>query len=362
LPANIYTGPLGNWEELMREQSVIRPVMIGFLGIVSLSIVGCQTQTLKNANQPDTLTTGENRVEIESGNNLEGYHDIISGKKPPDTQIITGKLYIPKKCGTEKMPAVIIQHGSGNPKKPWYRELSMALNEIGVIALVPDSLSSRGMTETASNQSRLSKATRLFDTFSAFRYLQSIRCVDAKRIGITGYSFGGIIARDSVEKKLAEKLGNGHVYKASLPVYPSCQANFKNSVPTKTKVHLLVAGADDYTPAKYCIENVKTKKTQGWDIEITVLDGVHHGFINADGPKRYWNSWTFGGCGWSIIDDDGYSSNDKYGISMRDGDGWSKAIKTLVQQCAKKGVTAGGSKETVKRTLDFTVQFFRDNL
>ncbi len=345
----------------MREQSVIRPVMIGFLGIVSLSIVGCQTQTLKNANQPDTLTTGENRVEIESGNNLEGYHDIISGKKP-ETQIITGKLYIPKKCGTEKMPAVIIQHGSGNPKKPWYRELSMALNEIGVIALVPDSLSSRGMTETASNQSRLSKATRLFDTFSAFRYLQSIRCVDAKRIGITGYSFGGIIARDSVEKKLAEKLGNGHVYKASLPVYPSCQANFKNSVPTKTKVHLLVAGADDYTPAKYCIENIKTKKIQGWDIEITILDGVHHGFINADGPKRYWNSWTFGGCGWSIIDDDGYSSNDKYGISMRDGDGWSKAIKTLVQQCAKKGVTAGGSKETVKRTLDFTVQFFRDNL
>ena len=341
----------------MLGQFIIRPVVIGFLGVASFSIVGCQTT--KNASQPDTLETGENRVEIESGNNLNGYHDIISGKKP-ENQIITGKLYIPKMCGTEKMPAVIIQHGSGHPNKPWYKKLSMALNKIGIIALVPDSLSPRGFSSTSRDQSVLSKATRLFDTFSTFRYLQSIRCVDVKRIGITGYSFGGIIAQDSVEKKLAEKLGNGHVYKASLPVYPSCQSNFKNSIPTKTKVHILVGGADDYTPAKYCIESVKTKKAKGWDIEITVLDGAHHGFNNEWAPKRFPNAWTFSGCGTVLIDDDGYELSNKYNASTRNG--WSKAIRTLAQKCGKKGVTMGGSKKTAKRTLDFTVQFFRNNL
>ncbi len=88
---------------------------------------------------------------------------------------------------------------------------------------------------------------------------------------------------------------------------------------------------------------------------------MHHGFINAGGPKRNPESWTFGGCGWSTFDDDGHISVDKYGISSRDG-GWSKTIKTLVQQCGKKGVTSGGTKETAKKTLDFTVQFFQNNL
>ena len=47
--------------------------------------------------EPDTLIIGENHIEIESGNNLDGYHDIILGKEL-ESQIITGKLYIPNYC------------------------------------------------------------------------------------------------------------------------------------------------------------------------------------------------------------------------------------------------------------------------
>ena len=134
-------------------------------------------------------------------------------------------------------------------------------------------MTSRGITETSKDQSKLSKATRLYDTF-AFRFLQEIECVDPSRVGITGYSFCGIIAIDSVEKVLADKLGNGFVYKASLPVYPSCQANFKNTLPTNTKVHLLLAKLDDYTPASYCIEDSKIKKSKGWNINVTVFQSI----------------------------------------------------------------------------------------
>ena len=327
--------------------------------IIIFFILTISVSTAASTKEPDKLIIGENHIEIKSGNNLDGYHDIILGKKL-ESQIITGKLYIPKMCGKEKIPAVIIQHGSGNPNKPWYKKLSMALNKIGIIALVPDSLSPRGLSATTRDQSKLSKATRLFDTFSAFRYLQSLRCVDAKRIGITGYSFGGIIAQDSVEKKLAEKLGNGHAYKASLPVYPSCQSNFENSMPTKTTVHILAGGADDYTPVKYCIESVKIKKSKGWDINITVLDGAHHGFNNEWAPKRFPKAWTFGGCGFFTIDDDGYELSNKHKTSTRNG--WGKYVRTMAQKCGKKGVTMGGSKETAKKTLNFTIQFFKNNL
>ncbi len=35
--------------------------------------------------------------------------------------------------------------------------------------------------------------------FLLLRFLRSLSCVDPRRVGITGYSFGGIIALDSVE-------------------------------------------------------------------------------------------------------------------------------------------------------------------
>ena len=323
-----------------------------------LTLVACQT-TKNVSNTQSKYKVGENRVNIVSGKFLQSYNDILSGKVP-ERKIITGKLYLPKACSSQKMPAVIIQHGSGHPKKPWYEKLSKVLNKNGIIALVPDSMTNRGITETARDQSKLSKATRLYDTFSAFRFLQDIECVEPSRIGITGYSFGGIIARDSVEKVLADKLGNGFAYKASLPVYPSCQANFKNTSPTNTKVHLLLAELDDYTPSSYCREDSKIKKSKGWNLNLTVFERAHHGFNYEWKPKYFPESWTFGDCGKTFIDDEGYEFSSKYNISTKDG--WKKYIGTMARNCGRKGVTMGGSKELSKMTLDFTIQFFKENL
>ena len=329
-----------------------------FLIFLVLIFSGCQT-TKNEKNTKSKFKIGENSVNIVSGKFLQSYNDILSGKVPK-RKIITGKLYLPKACSSEKMPAVIIQHGSGHPKKAWYKKLSKVLNKNDIIALVPDSMTSRGITETAKDQSILSKATRLYDTFSAFRFLQDIECVEPSRIGITGYSFGGIIARDSVEKVLVDKLGNGFVYKASLPIYPSCQANFKNTSPTNTKVHLLLAELDDYTPASYCIDDSKIKKSNGWNLDLTVFKGAQHGFNYEWKPKYFPNSWTFGDCGKIFTDNEGYEFSPKYNISTKNG--WKKYIGTMALNCGRKGVTMGGSKELSKITLNFTIQFFKENL
>ena len=306
----------------------------------------------------ETLKEGVNNVIIRSGDGLVGYQDIIAGKTPTEIDI-TAKLYLPNKCEGKKYPAVIIQHGSGSPNYEFYKNTALALNRRGIVALVPNSFSARGISSTGKDQSQLSKATRIYDSFSAFRYLQSLSCVDAKRVGITGYSFGGIISIDSVETALAEKLGNGHVYKATLPVYPSCQATFITTDPTNTHVHILAGEKDDYTPASYCVDFAKVKKTNGWNIDITILENAHHGFNNAGKPQRL-ESWTFGGCGKLYIDDDGYEFSKKYKVSTRDG--WKKYARTMAKSCGKKGVTVGGSKELAQKTIAFTVDFFSSNL
>jgi len=299
-------------------------------------------------------TKGKN-VKIQSGSGLEGYQDIISGKEPkPFT--ITGKLYVPGECSPDKkLPAVIIQHGSGMPTSDWYTKLSEAFNKSGIIALVPDSHTARGITGTGRDQSQLSKADRLYDTFSAFNFLETVPCVDTSRVGITGYSFGGIIAMDSVETVLASRLAKGKTYKASLPVYPACQATFKNTRSTNTKVHLLVGELDDFTQASYCLDAVDYKKQRGWNIDITVLKGAHHGFNYAGGPKSK-QSWTFNACGPIEIDENGFQIITKYGFSTKNG--WKKFVGDAVKTCAKRGVTVGGTEKTAKFTLDYTIEFF----
>jgi len=47
--------------------------------------------------------------------------------KVPERKIITWKLYLPKACSIQKMPAVIIRHGSGHPKIAWYKKTCQSL-------------------------------------------------------------------------------------------------------------------------------------------------------------------------------------------------------------------------------------------
>ena len=90
------------------------------------------------------LKKGKNEVFIATGDGLDGYEYILE-KKLVTPRNISAKLYLPSTCNKKKFPAVIIQHGLGGPKTPWFSRLAQNLNNNGFIAIVPDLLSSRGI-------------------------------------------------------------------------------------------------------------------------------------------------------------------------------------------------------------------------
>ena len=61
-----------------------------------------------------------------------------------------------------------------------------------------------------------------------------------------------------------------------------------------------------------------------------------------------------------LTDDDGVEFSPKYNVSAKDG--WKKYIRTMAKSCGRKGVTVGGSPDFVKKTIDFTVNFFTKSL
>ena len=306
-----------------------------------------------------SIADSSETISYNSANGINSYADIFQGKEF-EPQKLTSTLNLPSVCNSgAKVPAVIIQHGSGRPRHSWYEELPERLNKAGIAALVANSYSERGITGTGGDQTQLSKANRVYDTFAAFRALHKVPCIDPKRIGVTGYSFGGIISRDMVESSLAKRLGGGQVLKASVPVYPSCQARWERTQPTKTKVHFLLAGRDDYTPARYCLERIPELKKLGWDVSYTVYPKAHHAFI-ADYTERYWSrGWTFRDCGILFITPEGHEEHLLGGTKDLS---WREYITVLARSCGRRGVTIGRNDDAREKAMNFTVRYFKENL
>lgn len=338
-----------------------RPVLVLFCSLTLVSwaqqpgSMGAESAARFGATKPAIQT-----LSYPSANGIKSFTDIFSGN-PLNPHTLKSRLYLPGSCADGgRVPAVIIQHGSGAPRHRWYPELARALNQKGIAALVANSYSTRGILSTSGDQRRLSAANRTYDAFAAFRALHGIPCIDPDRIGITGYSFGGLVSLLAVETAFAERLGAGRVFKAGLPVYPYCLMRMEKTRPTNTKVHYLLAALDDYTPARDCLDSIPQLKAAGWDIDFTVYPGAHHGFIADTFYGRSPDNETYNKCGAFLIKENGHSFLPSLGASSEGG--WDAFVRAVRTHCMERGTTSGRHEKSRALAMDFTVKFFSENL
>lgn len=298
------------------------------------------------------------KIETFTPDNLS---DIYRGEWKVRPTEISGTLYLPE--GDGPFPAVVLYHGSGHPKKleKWFNELVPKLVGPGIAAFVLDSFTGRGISGTAANQTKLSKATRLVDAFQALKKLASLPRIDGNRIGISGYSFGGIVAMASADVRLVEAgLADGKKFAAHLPVYPSCQGQFRTLKLTGAPMLFLVGELDDYTPAKYCATYVERMAAEGYNARIKIYPGAYHAWIIDYGITHCSSCVTFGDCGLIYIEDDGHEVALDGKASTKEG--WKHFIETMFQTCGKRGVTLRVNQKARQDTIATTVKFFSTTL
>lgn len=118
------------------------------------------------------------------------------------------------------MPAVVIVHGSSGVDS---RGSSYAaeLNSVGIATLEIDMWSARGIGGGADRPKGVPMT--LPDAYGAFKLLAANPAIDAKRIGIMGFSWGGVVSMLTATKPYSEQyLGKDIRFAAHAPNYPVC--------------------------------------------------------------------------------------------------------------------------------------------
>jgi dienelactone hydrolase len=205
---------------------------------------------------------------------------------PPSLLTVKGKLSLPARqaehrdtarghgCGTgqpRKLPAVLILHGSsGVDARGDFHEA--ALNAAGIATLQIDMWEARGVASAAERPK--APILTLPDAFSALAYLASRAEIDPQRIGVLGFSWGGVNAMAAAERAYVGMFGAGRQFKAHVAHYPVCYA-YNNPVPglpppaqmgtqfvhlTGAPVLIQVGSLDDYDKRRRALPRAGTQR------------------------------------------------------------------------------------------------------
>ncbi len=149
---------------------------------------------------------------------------------PPSLLTIKGKLSLPQQrehhqgcvaANGKKIPAVVILHGSAgvDSRGDFYET---ALNAAGIATLQIDMWEARGVGGAVGRPA--APILTLPDAFSALAFLAARPDIDPARIGVLGFSWGGVNSLASAERLYTASFGGGRQFKAHVAHYPVCYA------------------------------------------------------------------------------------------------------------------------------------------
>jgi len=276
-----------------------------------------------------------------------------SYKKSP--VVVDALISYPKK-GEAPFPLVVFSHASGGPNLfiskgfAFDKQMAKQLLKKGIAVMFLDNYSGRGVKDTHKDQSQVSVYSGYINASMALEYLSKNSKVNIKKVGITGWSRGGMNSTIISEKRIRDILINKDLYyAAALPMAVDCAGGgfFKNpQVIKETKTWMVNGEIDDVTLAAPCIPYAKKLKAGGADIKVTTKKGWGHGFTGNFPAEFEPQAQVFTDCPDWYIQDNGTSIPES-NYSWDD-------------PCIGKGNTIGGNKGSVLKKP--FLKFFTENL
>jgi len=225
----------------------------------------------------------------------------------------------PKK-GDGPFPAVVFTHSSGGPKMfwdEWFKFDQLVAKQLlkkGIAVMFLDNYSARGVKNTYIDQSTVPVYAGYIDAFMTLEYLSKDPKINIKKVGITGWSRGGMNSLAIAETRIRDALISKDLYyAASLPRSTECRQSgfFRNPQPIpETKILMVNGEIDEASHAYVCEEYGEKMKANGADIVVKTKRGWGHGFTANYSAEFEAGQEVWHNCPEYYTEDDGMPNKD----------------------------------------------------
>src|SRR5260221_200486 len=202
----------------------------------------------------------------------------LNGDRNGKPAMLAGELRIPRP-GTDRLPAVILVHGSGGVNAS-HERWAQELNSIGVAAFILDAFSGRGIVSTVADQSQLHSLAMMVDAYRALGALANHARIDPERIAVMGFSKGAVAAVYSSNERFRKLHAPGNLQFAShIGLYTPCNVRYKSDERTTGKPIRLYHGiTDDWVAIEPCRAYVARLQSAGAPATLTEYPGAYHAY------------------------------------------------------------------------------------
>jgi dienelactone hydrolase len=191
--------------------------------------------------------------------------------------------------GAGPFPAVVLLHGCHGVSAST-RDWAHWFGARGYVALIVDSWRPRGIRDGCTPGQDIPNTERFDDAVGALRWLHTRGYVDPRRVGVMGWSNGGLFAMAVVNGPSLERARVRGValpepgFVASVAMYPGgCYSLVEERV--VRPLLLLIGDADDWTLPSECARMVDAMRARGADTSLVLYPGAVH-YFDVVGQSR----------------------------------------------------------------------------
>ena len=277
-----------------------KPLVLSWVSRVSL--VAALSACVAREPVAEPPTTHQEELTVQVPESSRAFVSFAALGSPTPLQV-AGQLSVPKGV-PGRVPAVVIAHGSGgvDSRGALY---ARALNAAGIATLELDMWSARGLSGGSEGRPRAVSET-LPDAWGALRFLSAHPAIDASRIGIMGFSWGGVMSMLTATQDNAARAEPGQRFAAHAPLYPVCWVY--NHVPgydfkalTGAPVFIQAGTADAYDSPDSCrslLDNLS--REDGAHVSLTVYPGATHGWDRLEPALQITDPYAHQGQGGAV--------------------------------------------------------------
>ncbi|MEG0147898.1 MAG: dienelactone hydrolase family protein [Comamonas sp.] len=226
-----------------------------------------------------------------------------------------GKLFLPQNASDKNpVPAMVILPGGAGAIPGREMETAQALADNGIAALVVDNFKPRGISEEMPYALKImgtSEFDAVADGYAALKALNKHPAIDERRIGVMGFSKGGIAARMSMDERIKSKLAHSQKpFAVHVDFYGPCYTQLATRKTTGAPLLSFRAGQDASNDLVACAQQEALLRQAGSEVSTVVYAKAGHDWESSK-PREMTDRPYLAGCNIEFNDKDFPTVNGK---------------------------------------------------